>query len=127
MIPQFSDHAANERTYLAWVRTAIAIIAFGFLIERFDLFLGYIEHNAVRLSPGRHLDVSECAGLLLILFGTAVILLATLRFLHHRRAIASEQIIDYGSATAERLFTAILACLGLFLLVYIGQQLWAIG
>jgi putative membrane protein len=31
--------AANERTFLAWVRTAIAVMAFGFLIERFDLFL----------------------------------------------------------------------------------------
>ncbi len=127
MIPQFSDHAANERTYLAWVRTAIAIIAFGFLIERFDLFLAYIGHNAARSSPVRHLDVSECTGLLLILFGTVIILLATLRFLHHRRGIASEQIIDYGSATSERLFTAILTCLGLFLLIYIGQQLWAMG
>jgi putative membrane protein len=30
MIPRFTDHAANERTYLAWVRTAIAVMAFGF-------------------------------------------------------------------------------------------------
>jgi putative membrane protein len=39
MIKRYSDHAANERTFLAWVRTAIAVMAFGFLIERFDLFL----------------------------------------------------------------------------------------
>src|SRR6202042_1427907 len=39
MIKRYSDHAANERTFLAWVRTAIAIMAFGFVIERFDLFL----------------------------------------------------------------------------------------
>ena len=38
MIPRYSDHAANERTFLAWVRTAIAIMAFGFLVEKFDLF-----------------------------------------------------------------------------------------
>src|SRR5215469_2800993 len=37
MIKRYSDHAANERTFLAWVRTAIAVMAFGFLIERFDL------------------------------------------------------------------------------------------
>jgi putative membrane protein len=42
MIKHYSDHAANERTFLAWVRTAIAVMAFGFLIERFDLFLRYI-------------------------------------------------------------------------------------
>jgi putative membrane protein len=39
MIRNFSDHAANERTFLAWVRTAIAVMAFGFLVEKFDLFL----------------------------------------------------------------------------------------
>src|SRR5262249_7117067 len=39
MIKRYSDHAANERTFLAWVRTAIAVMAFGFIIERFDLFL----------------------------------------------------------------------------------------
>ncbi len=39
MIQNFSDHAANERTFLAWVRTAIAIMAFGFLVARFNLIL----------------------------------------------------------------------------------------
>ena len=32
------EHLANERTFLAWVRTSIAIIAFGFVIEKFSLF-----------------------------------------------------------------------------------------
>ena len=36
MIRNFSDHSANERTFLAWVRTAIAVMAFGFLVEKFD-------------------------------------------------------------------------------------------
>ena len=39
MIPGYSDHAANERTFLAWVRTGIAVIAFGFVIEKFNLFV----------------------------------------------------------------------------------------
>jgi putative membrane protein len=30
---RYSDHAANERTFLAWIRTAIAVMAFGFLVE----------------------------------------------------------------------------------------------
>jgi putative membrane protein len=38
MIERYTDHAANERTFLAWVRTSIAIMAFGFLVEKFDLF-----------------------------------------------------------------------------------------
>jgi uncharacterized membrane protein YidH (DUF202 family) len=38
MIRGYSDHAANERTFLAWVRTAITEIASGFVIEKFNLF-----------------------------------------------------------------------------------------
>ncbi|MFZ3180231.1 MAG: DUF202 domain-containing protein, partial [Methylocystis silviterrae] len=39
MIRDYTNIAANERTFLAWVRTGIAVIALGFVIERFNLFL----------------------------------------------------------------------------------------
>jgi putative membrane protein len=39
VVSGYSDYAANERTFLAWVRTGIAIIAFGFVIEKFNLFV----------------------------------------------------------------------------------------
>ena len=42
MINRYTDHSANERTYLAWIRTAVAVMAFGFLIEKFDLFVSYV-------------------------------------------------------------------------------------
>jgi putative membrane protein len=48
MIPQYNDHAANERTYLAWLRTGIAVVAFGVVIERFDLFLRSITRALSR-------------------------------------------------------------------------------
>ncbi len=32
-------HMANERTFLAWVRTSIGIMAFGFVVEKFALFM----------------------------------------------------------------------------------------
>ena len=37
--PDRRDHMANERTFLAWVRTSIAIMAFGFVVEKFALFI----------------------------------------------------------------------------------------
>ena len=42
MINRYTDHAANERTYLAWICTAIAIMVFGFLTEKFGLFISYV-------------------------------------------------------------------------------------
>ncbi|MDA8423568.1 MAG: DUF202 domain-containing protein, partial [Nitrospiraceae bacterium] len=32
-------HMANERTFLAWIRTSVAIMAFGFVVEKFSLFV----------------------------------------------------------------------------------------
>jgi putative membrane protein len=70
MIKRYSDHAANERTFLAWVRTAVAIMAFGFVIEKFDLFLvalapqaalKQIAHTA-RSSPTRRGSPSSPSG-----------------------------------------------------------------
>jgi putative membrane protein len=37
-------HFANERTFLSWIRTAIGIMAFGFVVEKFSLFLKYLAH-----------------------------------------------------------------------------------
>ena len=42
MRPNLREHQANERTFLAWLRTSIAIIAFGFVLERFSLFVKYL-------------------------------------------------------------------------------------
>ncbi|WP_167516127.1 MULTISPECIES: YidH family protein [Mucilaginibacter] len=33
-----SDHLANERTFLAWIRTSIALMGFGFVVVKFSLF-----------------------------------------------------------------------------------------
>jgi Domain of unknown function (DUF202) len=45
MIINFREHAANERTFLDRVRTAIAVIAFGFFVERFDFLLRFLVAN----------------------------------------------------------------------------------
>ena len=67
MIERYSDHTANERTFLAWVRTAIAIMAFGFLVQKFDLFLRIAASSLVArpLAAGSQI-VGDIAGPLLI-------------------------------------------------------------
>src|SRR6201988_53274 len=82
MIKRYGDHAANERTFLAWVRTAIAVMAFGFIVEKFDLFLKVATPSLA----GRTLSVpgqrfGNIAGLALILVGTAMVAIAAIRFL----------------------------------------------
>ncbi|MEK7197689.1 MAG: DUF202 domain-containing protein, partial [Nitrospirota bacterium] len=37
-------HMANERTFLAWIRTSIGIMAFGFVVERFSIFVKQVSY-----------------------------------------------------------------------------------
>jgi putative membrane protein len=46
----YGDHAANERTFLTWVRTGIAIVVFGFVIEKFNLSLLMKRRHSERTS-----------------------------------------------------------------------------
>ncbi|MFZ0869603.1 MAG: DUF202 domain-containing protein [Rhodanobacter sp.] len=126
MIPHFSDHAANERTYLAWVRTAITVMAFGFLLERFDIFLFYASHAAGQAVSGLHLHASEWLGLVLLLFGAFVVLLATYRFNRNRKLIDSDSSCAYGGLLLERLMTGSLILMAVFLVVYVARQILAL-
>ena len=81
MIERYSDHATNERTFLAWVRTGIAVMAFGFLVEKFDLFLEIAAGSNGRWRPSvLSQAVGNVSGLPLILLGGLMIALATIRF-----------------------------------------------
>src|SRR5215831_14016417 len=88
MITRYSDHAANERTFLAWVRTAIAMMAFGFVIERFDLFLRYATPLAAQQKIAPHGGAfANAAGLAFIVLGIAIIVIAGWRFVQTTKEI----------------------------------------
>ena len=88
MIRNYGDHAANERTFLAWVRTAIALMVFGFAVERLDLVIRGTPVIAPPPLPGAHsLRLGELAGLALMVAGLAVVVVAIWRFLKTTREI----------------------------------------
>jgi len=112
MITGFSDHAANERTFLAWVRTGIAVIAFGFLIEKFNLFLRTIASAAVgeRAVALGHVgeQIGNYEGLLLIFGGVALLVLATTRFVRTARLLDDPAVHPAASARTELILCACL-------------------
>ncbi|WP_266183786.1 YidH family protein [Dyella humicola] len=127
MIPHFTDHAANERTYLAWVRTAISVMAFGFLLERFDIFLTYATRSAERAVFGLHTRASEWLGLGLLFVGALIILGATQRFYRNRRTIEAAESSPYGDYWIARVMSALLIVMALFLMLYVAKQIAALG
>jgi putative membrane protein len=121
MIEHYTDHAANERTFLAWVRTAIAVMAFGFLVERFDLFLQIAGQTLARraLSPTGQL-AGNVVGLILIGLGAATIILALLRFRRTARQIDSPERLPGSGERLDLALAALLVILGTALFVYLS-------
>lgn len=123
-IKSFSDHAANERTFLAWVRTGIAIMAFGFLVERFDIFL---KIAAAPLGARPHAVASQAfgnvAGLSLIVAGAALIFLAGLRFRKIAKAIDSPETQAGPGMRLDFTLSTMLVVLGIALVVYLAHAL----
>ena len=120
MIERYSDHAANERTFLAWVRTGIAVMAFGFLVEKFDLLLEIAAAPNGRSRPSvLSQAVGNVSGLLLILLGGLMIVLATIRFRNVGLDIEAKDVRPAGGQM-DFVLVALLVLLGATLFVYLS-------
>jgi putative membrane protein len=122
MIKRYSDHAANERTFLAWVRTAIAVMAFGFVIERFDLFLAIAAPQIALKEIAPHgQKFANAAGLAFIAVGVAMIVLAGIRFFGTAKAIESEETVPSPGERFDLALAALLGLLGVALFLYMSR------
>ncbi|RBP16854.1 putative membrane protein [Roseiarcus fermentans] len=115
MIPGYADHAANERTFLAWVRTGVAVVAFGFVVEKFNLFLVSLLDAAPSLDPVRRSQLERLAGpsthyegLALLVVGVVLLIVATIRFVRTERLLADPAAHPISGVRTEVLLSAAL-------------------
>ena len=87
-------HLANERTYLAWVRTGIVVITLGFAVARFGLALT----SVVEVIPG--LRYSSVVGTALVLLGGVLELFAFFRYRNNQKMISANRYETTSSAEA---------------------------
>jgi len=121
MIKRYTDHAANERTFLAWVRTAIAVMAFGFLVERFDFFMSATAGSSPRTLTLRAQQFANEVGLAFILLGVAMIVIATIRFFRVAREIDRDDVVHSAGSLFDLVLGALLLLLGLSLFLYVSR------
>jgi len=113
-----SDHLAAERTFLAWIRTGLALMGFGFVVARFGLFLQELQSIRPRGTIHSY-GLSLWFGTALISAGVVVDVYSSLRY---------SQLIGHmnasGSITQKRSVTAVgialfLAVVGTAMAIYL--------
>lgn len=120
-------HFANERTFLAWVRTSIGIMAFGFVVEKFGLFVKQISYF---LAKSGHLPTGEkvpsvppsagyssILGILLVGIGALMALLAFIRYKKVEKQIDEDSYSP--SMILDALLTMSLLGVAIFLMIYL--------
>lgn len=113
-------YMAAERTFLAWLRTGISLMGFGFVVARFGLFLR--EMTTAGPAPAAHSpSFSLPAGIVLIAMGVLVTVVSGLR---HERYIKALDRGDFRSAFGSRfayLLGGLLAAIGLVMAIYLTR------
>ena len=122
MIPSYSDHAANERTFLAWIRTGLTIMALGFVIERLDLFLASLSPGmrAGELASPSHAGVHYLS-IALVGLGIVVIAAAAWRFVSTNRAIDAQDVRPFGNTALPIGMALLVLAAGIAVLVHLLQ------
>ncbi|MEI6853864.1 MAG: DUF202 domain-containing protein [Bacteroidota bacterium] len=85
--PNAREHLANERTLLAWIRTSIGIMAFGFVVVKFSLFIRQISlllGKDIVLPARGH---SSLIGILLVAVGAIILALSFLKYKRTERQL----------------------------------------
>src|SRR5271163_2042305 len=110
-----SDHLSNERTFLAWIRTSISVIVFGFVVARFGITLRQF-FRFENLEP-HETGISLALGVSFMVVGILMAILAIWRYQSTR--IQIEQANFRPAKTTIYVVGTITAVLGIMLVYYL--------
>jgi putative membrane protein len=118
------DHLANERTFLAWIRTSLGIMAFGFVMERFALVVkqlsSFVGKSSLSLSApvsSSEQSTSSIFGIGLIVLGALICLLAFIKYKVGEKKIEEETYRP--SFFLDAVVAVSVFSIGIFLIIYL--------
>jgi putative membrane protein len=110
------EHLANERTFLAWIRTSIALMGFGFVIVKFTLFLkelSFLLDSKDVASQG----YSSSVGVIMVAVGVIIALLAYLQYKKYENQLNAGSFVP--SSLLSLFITLIILIGGIILIGYL--------
>ena len=113
-----SDHLSNERTFLAWIRTSVAIMGFGFVVVKFALFIKQISlvlNTKQTVLPGK--GYSTQIGILLVGIGAFMALYSYLRYRDTEKQLLNK--VYKPSQLPSLLLTLAIVIVGALLVIYL--------
>ena len=112
------DYLAEERTFLAWIRTGIALMGFGLLVAHFELFAD--EPRITQHGSGLHSHwPSLWFGAALVAIGVAVNLFSAWRFMHLAGELNCGQFVHRSLSKQGVIVASFLALLGIAMTLYL--------
>jgi len=112
------DHLAAERTFLAWIRTGLALMGFGFVVARFGLFLQEFRTiQTTSLPPSTGLSL--WFGTALILVGVIVDIVSTWNHVRLVRDLNAGTLESFHPSMQAVLVAIFLALTGLAMAIYL--------
>lgn len=110
---------AAERTLLAWSRTSLTLMAFGFVIERFGLFIRLLLPRA---TGGLEKGASFWVGIAFVLLGAGASVFANIQFRKVLKTLKPVEIPDRYNVNGGVVTNYVVAALGVALTVYLFLQ-----
>jgi putative membrane protein len=114
-------HMANERTFLAWIRTSISIMAFGFVVEKFSLFVKNMAFDLGKEAAPPPPGSSSLIGIILVGLGVVMGVLAFIRYKAVERQIEDDSY-QPSAILSVLLFLSVLS-IGVFLVLYLVHSM----
>ncbi|SDF29293.1 putative membrane protein [Mucilaginibacter pineti] len=116
-----SDHLANERTFLAWIRTSIALMGFGFVVVKFSLFVRQLSLVVTGHTITPVKGFSGVIGMCLVAIGALTALIGYLRYKRIEKQLLNK--VFYPQSTLLLILTAGVIGASLLLLYYLLPNL----
>jgi len=110
------EHLANERTFLAWIRTSIALMGFGFVIVKFTLFLKQFS-VAIDTEIDSAKDYGSAVGIIMVVLGIIFSSLAYINYKITQKNLNKKFYV--ASSTISLILTLIILTGGILLILYL--------